>query len=91
MADPRVTIIGATGAVGKIALEVLSQRNFAMSNLRLTASERSVGKKIDFAGTSITVGPSVSKSSCMKLYIVSVLASGIWSNNPSWDICKSLF
>ena len=55
MADPRVTIIGATGAVGKIALEVLSQRNFAMSNLRLTASERSVGKKIDFAGTSITV------------------------------------
>lgn len=55
MADPRVTIIGATGAVGKIALEVLEQRKFAMSSLRLTASEKSIGKKIDFSGGSITV------------------------------------
>lgn len=55
MAEPRVTIIGATGAVGKVALEVLERRNFPMSSLRLTASERSIGKKIDFRGQSITV------------------------------------
>lgn len=55
MADPRVTIVGATGAVGTVALEVLAQRDFPMSRLRLTASPRSVGRKLAFAGEKIRV------------------------------------
>ncbi len=55
MADPRVTIVGATGAVGTVALEVLAQRSFPMSRLRLTASRRSVGRELDFAGEKIGV------------------------------------
>ena len=55
MADPRVTIVGATGAVGTVALEVLAQRHFPMSRLRLTASPRSVGRRLAFAGEEIPV------------------------------------
>ena len=55
MADPRVTILGATGAVGTVALEVLAQRDFPMSRLRLTASPRSVGRELTFAGETIRV------------------------------------
>ena len=55
MADPRVTIVGATGAVGTVALAVLAERAFPMSRLRLTASPRSVGRKLEFAGERISV------------------------------------
>ncbi len=55
MFPPRLTIVGATGAVGSVALQVLAERSFPMSRLRLTASPRSVGRKIDFAGESIRV------------------------------------
>ena len=43
-----IAIVGATGVVGKKMLEVLKTRNFPINNLKLFASERSVGKKIQF-------------------------------------------
>ncbi len=43
-----VAIAGATGAVGGAMLETLHRRNFPIKELRLLASERSVGKKIVF-------------------------------------------
>lgn len=55
MADPRVAIVGATGAVGTVALQVLAERRFPMSSLRLTASPRSAGKQIAFCGERIAV------------------------------------
>ncbi len=55
MAHPRVAIVGATGAVGAIALDVLAQRNFPLASLRLTASPRSVGKRLPFNGEQIAV------------------------------------
>ncbi len=55
MSDPRVAIVGATGAVGAVALTVLAERGFPMERLRLTASERSVGKRLAFAGSEIEV------------------------------------
>ena len=55
MAHPRVTIVGATGAVGKVALAVLEERAFPMERLRLTASPRSIGKKVLFKGEELTV------------------------------------
>ncbi|MEE8518865.1 MAG: aspartate-semialdehyde dehydrogenase [Dehalococcoidia bacterium] len=55
MADPRVAIVGATGAVGRVALRVLEERNFPLGALRLTASHRSIGKKLPFRGQDIVV------------------------------------
>ena len=55
MPHPRVTIVGATGAVGKVALTVLEERAFPMERLRLTASPRSVGKTMQFRGETLTV------------------------------------
>jgi len=45
-----VAIAGATGAVGEVFLQILAERKFPIQNLRLLASERSVGKKLKFAG-----------------------------------------
>lgn len=48
MKEFNIAVAGATGAVGEVFLEILEQRNFPIKNLRLLASERSVGKKIKF-------------------------------------------
>jgi aspartate-semialdehyde dehydrogenase len=56
--EPRkynVAIAGATGAVGGAMLEVLRRKNFPIGELRLLASERSVGKKIVYDGNEYTV------------------------------------
>lgn len=50
-----VGIVGATGAVGQELLQLLHERNFPMSTLRLFASARSVGKVITCAGKKYTV------------------------------------
>ncbi|GAB4431656.1 MAG: aspartate-semialdehyde dehydrogenase [bacterium] len=55
MKEFNVAIAGATGAVGEVMLETLEQRNFPIKNLKLLASERSVGKKLKFRGEEITV------------------------------------
>ena len=40
----RVGVVGATGAVGSMILEVLAERNFPARELVPFASERSAGK-----------------------------------------------
>ena len=50
-----VAILGATGAVGREMLKVLEERNFPIGKLKLLASERSVGKLIEFKGEKIAV------------------------------------
>ncbi|SEO79435.1 aspartate-semialdehyde dehydrogenase [Propionispora vibrioides] len=50
-----VAILGATGAVGKEFLELIEERNFPFAELKLLASSRSAGKKIDFMGKTYTV------------------------------------
>lgn len=51
----KIAIVGATGMVGKVMLEVLAERKLPLSELLLVASERSVGKKIHFEGKTHTV------------------------------------
>ncbi len=46
----RVAILGATGAVGQEFLNLIEERKFPFSELRLLASSRSAGKKISFMG-----------------------------------------
>ncbi len=50
-----VAIVGATGAVGVEMIETLQKRKFPVRNLRLFASERSVGKKLPFCSDQIGV------------------------------------
>jgi aspartate-semialdehyde dehydrogenase len=50
-----VAIVGATGAVGQEFLTVLAERKFPIKSLRLLASAKSAGKKIDFQGQTLTV------------------------------------
>lgn len=46
----KVAVVGCTGLVGTVMLKVLAERNFPVSTLIPVASERSVGKEIDFHG-----------------------------------------
>ena len=50
-----IGILGATGAVGREMIKVLEERKFPVKDLRLFASERSVGKKINFCGREIEI------------------------------------
>jgi aspartate-semialdehyde dehydrogenase len=51
----RVAVVGVTGMVGNVMLEVLAEHNFPVTELIPIASEKSVGKKIVFKGTEYTV------------------------------------
>ncbi|MBT8271849.1 MAG: aspartate-semialdehyde dehydrogenase [Flavobacteriaceae bacterium] len=46
----KLAVVGATGMVGRVMLDVLEERNFPISELLLVASERSVGKTMAFKG-----------------------------------------
>ncbi len=46
----KVAVVGATGLVGTKMLQVLAERNFPITELIPVASERSVGKDVEFKG-----------------------------------------
>src|SRR5947208_3402866 len=47
----KVAVVGATGLVGSKMLQVLAERNFPVTELVPVASERSVGKEVEFKGS----------------------------------------
>lgn len=51
----KIAVVGATGLVGQVMLEVLNARGFQFDELFLVASERSVGKTISFQSKEYTV------------------------------------
>ena len=51
----KIAVVGATGMVGNVMLEVLEERNFPVTELLVVASERSVGKTIIYKGKEHTV------------------------------------
>jgi aspartate-semialdehyde dehydrogenase len=55
MRTRNIAVVGATGAVGVEILRVLERRNFPVGKLKLLASERSVGKTLDFKGKPVKV------------------------------------
>lgn len=55
MKKANVAILGATGCVGREMLKVLAERDFPIGELRLLASARSAGKKIEFRGKAYAV------------------------------------
>ena len=50
-----VAVVGATGAVGEVMLEILAERDFPVGEVYPLASERSAGKKVSFKGKYLTV------------------------------------
>ena len=50
-----VVVVGATGLVGETMIRVLEERNFPVSQLYAVASNRSIGKSVDFKGKKIPV------------------------------------
>ena len=55
MKEVNIAIVGATGAVGEVMLELLAERDFPAKSVSLLASERSAGARIPFKQQSITV------------------------------------
>ncbi len=51
----KVAVVGATGMVGEVMLQVLTERNFPVTELIPVASEKSVGKEIEFKGKKFKV------------------------------------
>jgi aspartate-semialdehyde dehydrogenase len=55
MSGVRVALVGVTGAAGQTTLRILEERKFPVRELRVYASERSVGKEVGFAGDTLRV------------------------------------
>ncbi len=51
----KVAVVGATGMVGEVMLQVLAERNFPVTELIPVASEKSVGKELLWKGKNYTV------------------------------------
>ena len=51
----KIAIVGATGMVGEVMLQVLAERKFPVTELIPVASEKSVGKQIEWNGQTYTV------------------------------------
>ncbi len=51
----RIAVVGATGLVGKVMLQVLAERNFPVTELIPVASEKSIGKKVEFKGVEYSI------------------------------------
>jgi aspartate-semialdehyde dehydrogenase len=52
---PNLAIAGVTGAVGQEFLKILEKRDFPFDSLKMLASSRSAGKKIEFKGKEYVV------------------------------------
>ncbi|MGK7947181.1 MAG: aspartate-semialdehyde dehydrogenase [Microcystaceae cyanobacterium] len=82
MSQPlRVAILGATGAVGTELLQLLEDRHFPLSHLKLLASERSAGKKLRFKDEEITI-EAVNEQAFQDIDLV--LASAGGSTSKAW-------
>ncbi|WP_282786366.1 aspartate-semialdehyde dehydrogenase [Flavobacterium croceum] len=51
----KVAVVGATGMVGEVMLQVLAERNFPVTELIPVASEKSVGKELQYKGNTYKV------------------------------------
>ena len=51
-----IAVVGATGAVGEVIIEILEERNFPIKNLYPLASEKSAGKTVMYKNKPVVVG-----------------------------------
>lgn len=50
-----IAVVGATGAVGEVMLEILAERQFTSGQVHALASERSVGKRVQYGDKNLKV------------------------------------
>ena len=77
----KIAVVGATGLVGSKMLQVLSERNFPVTELIPVASERSVGKQVEFKGNKYTI---VSMDEAIKLKPSIAIFSAGGSTSLEW-------
>jgi len=77
----KVAVVGATGLVGTKMLQVLAERNFPVTELIPVASERSIGKLVEFNGKSFPV-VSIETAIEMKPHVALFSAGG--STSLKW-------
>lgn len=53
--SPRVAVVGATGAVGRVMLDILAEREFPASEVQAVATARSKGRTLPFGDATLTV------------------------------------
>ena len=78
----KIAVVGATGLVGNVMLQLLEERNFLIDELLVVASERSVGKKISFKGKTyaiISIPDAISKRPDIALFSAGGNASLKWA------------
>lgn len=71
-----ITVVGATGLVGREFLKILEERRIPVGRLRLLASKRSAGTVVTFRGQPITVEETTDSSFGPDDHIVFLSASG---------------
>lgn len=67
----KIAVVGATGLVGNVMLNILEERNFPIDELLVVASERSVGKIVTFKGKDhkvISIPDAISKRPDIALF-----------------------
>ena len=52
---PNIAVLGATGVVGREILSILEEKKFEFNSIKMLASSRSAGSKLDFMGKEYTV------------------------------------
>jgi aspartate-semialdehyde dehydrogenase len=78
----KLAVVGATGMVGTVMLEVLAERNFPITELLVVASEKSVGKTISYKGKDYTViglQDAVNQKPDIALFSAGGTTSEIWA------------
>ena len=81
----KILVAGATGAVGNEFLRILSKNNIPAENIRLVASERSAGKKIEYLSHKILV-EKLDKDS-FKDSEIALFSAGSKISRQFWDAC----
>ncbi|HVG13007.1 MAG TPA: aspartate-semialdehyde dehydrogenase [Flavisolibacter sp.] len=77
----KIAVVGATGLVGTKMLQVLAERNFPVTEIIPVASERSVGKEVEFKGNRYKV---VSMQDAIRLKPELALFSAGGSTSLEW-------
>lgn len=78
----KVAVVGATGLVGKVMLQVLEERNFPVTDLIPVASEKSVGKTVKFKGKDVaivSVAEAVKQKPAVAIFSAGSAASKEWA------------
>ena len=77
----KIAVVGATGLVGRIILQLLEERNFPVDDLIPVASKNSLGESITFKGKDYSV---VSVEVAVKLIPDIALFSAVGSISLEW-------